>query len=148
VSNKYSHAPLTERPCQIHWKNLTKQQKKGLAKALGDALEALTKEELGNDEFVECLRKSVNVDEGWTLQTAIDTHTKALRKHYWNKLPWVEVQSAPLGHTAPIKFDDQSHARRYDHECYFESTRSQPWNHLGNAPGALPFTPGRSCACR
>jgi hypothetical protein len=58
----YSHAPLTEWPCKIHWSGLTKEQKKGQAQALGVVLVALTKEELGDDEFDECLRKSIKED--------------------------------------------------------------------------------------
>jgi hypothetical protein len=86
VSAKYSHAPLTEWPSKIHWSVLTKEQKKGLAKALGVVLVALTKEELGDDEFDECLQKSIKHDA--LPGTTLETHTVALRSHYWNKLPW------------------------------------------------------------
>jgi hypothetical protein len=74
VSAKYSHVPLTDWPCDT-------KGPKG-SKALGDVLVALTKEELGNDEFAECLRKSVK--KGFTLETTLYVHTAVLRRHYWD----------------------------------------------------------------
>jgi hypothetical protein len=52
-------------------------------------LVALTKEELGNDGFVECLRKSVNFAGGWSLEATPNAHAVAPpRRRYWNELSW------------------------------------------------------------